>query len=84
MLFSFRKKSVLIDVDAGRHSPHLIEDPLLLTSVHCAHAPILEHRDDYLMLCDQDDVWLPEKIEKTKKTKIKTIKKKTKNASDWN
>ena len=22
-------------------------------------------RDDYLMLCDQDDVWLPEKIEKT-------------------
>ena len=26
---------------------------------------ILEHRDDYLMLCDQDDVWLPEKIEKT-------------------
>ena len=26
---------------------------------------ILEHRDKYLMLCDQDDVWLPEKIEKT-------------------
>jgi len=22
-------------------------------------------RDDYLMLCDQDDVWLPDKIEKT-------------------
>ena len=22
-------------------------------------------RDDYIMLCDQDDVWLPEKIEKT-------------------
>jgi len=22
-------------------------------------------KDDYLMLCDQDDVWLPEKIEKT-------------------
>jgi len=23
------------------------------------------YKDDYLMLCDQDDVWLPEKIEKT-------------------
>ncbi|MDR3121069.1 MAG: glycosyltransferase family 2 protein [Clostridiales bacterium] len=23
---------------------------------------IAEYRDDYLMLCDQDDVWLPEKI----------------------
>lgn len=24
---------------------------------------ILEHKDDYVMLCDQDDVWLPNKIE---------------------
>ncbi|MCL1999354.1 MAG: glycosyltransferase family 2 protein [Turicibacter sp.] len=24
-----------------------------------------EIRDDYIMLCDQDDVWLPDKIEKT-------------------
>ena len=23
------------------------------------------HKDDYIMLCDQDDVWLPDKIEKT-------------------
>jgi glycosyltransferase involved in cell wall biosynthesis len=24
-----------------------------------------EHKDDYVMLCDQDDVWLPDKIEKS-------------------
>lgn len=24
-----------------------------------------QYRDDYLMFCDQDDVWLPDKIEKT-------------------
>lgn len=23
------------------------------------------YRDDYIMLCDQDDIWMPEKIEKT-------------------
>ena len=23
------------------------------------------HQDDYIMLCDQDDIWLPDKIEKT-------------------
>ena len=26
---------------------------------------MIEHKDDYVMLCDQDDVWLPGKIEKT-------------------
>ena len=26
---------------------------------------MIEHKDDYLMLCDQDDVWLPDKIERT-------------------
>jgi len=26
---------------------------------------MIEHKDDYIMLCDQDDVWLPDKIEKT-------------------
>ncbi|MEA5084321.1 MAG: glycosyltransferase family 2 protein [Lachnospiraceae bacterium] len=26
---------------------------------------MLEHKDDYIMLCDQDDVWLPKKIEIT-------------------
>jgi len=26
---------------------------------------MLEFKDDYVMLCDQDDVWLPEKIEKS-------------------
>ena len=25
----------------------------------------IDHKDDYVMLCDQDDVWLPEKIEKS-------------------
>jgi len=24
-----------------------------------------EHKDDYVMLCDQDDIWLPDKIEKS-------------------
>ena len=24
-----------------------------------------EHRDDYMMLCDQDDIWLPDKIKTT-------------------
>lgn len=29
---------------------------------------LLQHRDaEYIMFCDQDDVWLPEKIEKTKR-----------------
>ena len=28
---------------------------------------MVEYRDDYLMLCDQDDVWLPDKVEKTLK-----------------
>lgn len=26
---------------------------------------MLHHRDKYVMLCDQDDVWMPDKIEKT-------------------
>lgn len=26
---------------------------------------MVDHEDEYLMLCDQDDVWLPDKIEKT-------------------
>jgi len=26
---------------------------------------MMEHKDDYVMLCDQDDVWLPDKIEKS-------------------
>jgi len=26
---------------------------------------MIDYKDDYIMLCDQDDVWLPEKIEKT-------------------
>ncbi|MDD3569496.1 MAG: glycosyltransferase family 2 protein [Lachnospiraceae bacterium] len=28
---------------------------------------MLNHKDDYIMLCDQDDVWLPKKIEITLK-----------------
>ena len=26
---------------------------------------MIEHKDDYVMLCDQDDVWLPDKIERS-------------------
>ena len=26
---------------------------------------MLKHKNDYIMLCDQDDVWLPDKIEKS-------------------
>ena len=26
---------------------------------------IIEHKDDYIMLCDQDDVWLPDKVQKS-------------------
>ena len=26
---------------------------------------MIEHKSDYVMLCDQDDVWLPDKIEKS-------------------
>jgi len=26
---------------------------------------MIEHKDEYVMLCDQDDVWLPDKIEKS-------------------
>ena len=26
---------------------------------------MINHKDDYIMLCDQDDVWLPDKIEKS-------------------
>jgi len=26
---------------------------------------MIDHRNDYLMLCDQDDIWLPEKIAKS-------------------
>jgi len=32
---------------------------------HNAIRLMIEHREDYLMLCDQDDVWLPNKIEIT-------------------
>jgi len=28
---------------------------------------MIDHKDDYVMLCDQDDVWLPDKIEKSLK-----------------
>ena len=34
-----------------------------------------KHKDDYIMLCDQDDIWLPDKIEKSlKKIKHMEIK----------
>ena len=33
---------------------------------------MIDHKDDYVMLCDQDDVWLPEKVEKSLK-KIKEL-----------
>ena len=37
---------------------------------------MIEHnRDDYIMLCDQDDVWLPDKVEKTFK-KLQEMEKK--------
>ena len=26
---------------------------------------MIQHKDDYVMLCDQDDIWLPDKIERT-------------------
>jgi len=32
---------------------------------HNAIKLMIEHREDYLMLCDQDDVWLPDKIATT-------------------
>jgi len=35
---------------------------------------LIDHKDDYIMLCDQDDVWLPEKIEKSL-AKIKDMEK---------
>jgi len=33
---------------------------------------MIDHKDDYIMLCDQDDIWLPDKIEKSL-SKIKGI-----------
>ena len=33
---------------------------------------MIDHKDDYIMLCDQDDIWLPDKIEKSL-SKIKEI-----------
>ena len=36
---------------------------------------MLRHKDDYIMLCDQDDVWLSDKIEKSL-NKIKTLEEK--------
>jgi len=33
---------------------------------------MIGHKDDYVMLCDQDDIWLPDKIEKSI-NKIKAI-----------
>jgi len=36
---------------------------------------MIDHRDDYIMLCDQDDVWLPDKIEKSL-DKMKALEKK--------
>ena len=35
---------------------------------------MIEHKDDYVMLCDQDDVWIPEKIEITLK-KMQALEK---------
>lgn len=35
---------------------------------------MIEHKDDYVMLCDQDDVWLPNKIEITLK-KMKSMER---------
>ena len=36
---------------------------------------LIDFKDDYIMLCDQDDVWLPDKIEKSLKM-IKTLEDK--------
>ncbi len=36
---------------------------------------MIEHKDDYIMLCDQDDVWLPNKIEITLKKMVELEKK---------
>jgi glycosyltransferase involved in cell wall biosynthesis len=36
---------------------------------------MINHKDDYIMLCDQDDVWLPDKIKITLK-KMHSIEKK--------
>lgn len=35
---------------------------------------MIEHKDDYVMLCDQDDVWIPEKVEITLK-KMQALEK---------
>ena len=35
---------------------------------------ITEYKDDYIMLCDQDDIWLPDKIEKSL-SRIKELEK---------
>ena len=35
---------------------------------------MIDHKDDYIMLCDQDDIWLPDKIGKTL-AKMKDIEK---------
>ncbi|MCL2819436.1 MAG: glycosyltransferase family 2 protein [Oscillospiraceae bacterium] len=37
---------------------------------------MVRHKDDYVMLCDQDDVWLPDKIE-VSLSKIKEMEKKS-------
>ena len=36
---------------------------------------MIDHKDDYIMLCDQDDVWLPDKVEKSL-SKIKELESK--------
>jgi len=35
---------------------------------------MIDHKDDYVMLCDQDDIWLPDKINKSL-AKIKDMEK---------
>ncbi|MCL2436418.1 MAG: glycosyltransferase family 2 protein [Clostridiales bacterium] len=35
---------------------------------------MIAHKDDYVMLCDQDDIWMPDKIEKSLK-KMKEMEK---------
>ncbi|MDR0285250.1 MAG: glycosyltransferase family 2 protein [Propionibacteriaceae bacterium] len=58
--------------------PHLIE--LSVNAVNSGSAAknfmalLVAQRDDYIMLCDQDDVWLPDKIAKTlaKMTQMET------------
>lgn len=72
-------KIVIRDDGSGDGSPLIIDDycnkyPQIISKLEGAptgsakqnFAKLLENCDsDYIMFCDQDDVWLPEKIEKT-------------------